>query len=381
MPLEALEEVVAEPLPDDYAAYEARMDADGWAPGAQNQTPAVSDPTPPSEPAESEDEAGQTAETPEVSEDPQQEPEEEEGQPENNKRLARRMRTLTGKIAALESQLAGFTTEPEIADETTAEAASAPEPVTAAPPAAAVATQKPTRPMLRDFEDSDDKLAFDLWQEAMQQYDADLEAYHDGKLTAALDAHKADLANEKARGEAQAAKAAADATWNQAASRWPDYNAVVARDEVQISGAMEAVMRKDPNVGTALAYYLGQHPEESLEIAKATLAPTPEHWANALAEAGMRLGEIKAKLAAPPKAGTKTLTPAATPARKAPAAAPAAPPTTKKVSSASKPPTQIRSSGVPPKFDTANEDEAGDYGKWEAARERELTLRRGAGKR
>lgn len=74
----------------------------------------------------------------------------------------------------------------------------------------------------------------------------------------------------------------------------------MARDEVQISSAMEAVMRMDPAAGTALAYYLGQHPEKSLAIANETLAASAEQWASALARAGMRLGEIKAKLGATP---------------------------------------------------------------------------------
>ena len=37
----------------------------------------------------------------------------------------------------------------------------------------------------------------------------------------------------------------------------------VVTDKVQISAAMEAVMRQDPLMGTAVAYYLGSHPEES----------------------------------------------------------------------------------------------------------------------
>ncbi len=118
-------------------------------------------------------------------------------------------------------------------------------------------------------------------------------------------------------------------------------------------------MRTDPESGTALAYYLGQHPDDSKRIANSTLANNEKEWASALMRAGIALGEIKAKLPAPG-------------AKKAAAPAPSTP-TTKKVTSASKPPTPIRGvSSAPAAFELLNESDAKDVGKWTRAREAQL---------
>ncbi len=333
-------------IPEDYKAFQAYRDT-GELP-EPSEAPAEGDEnTPPSEPAK---EAGQTAEGSDPEEEPEQENEDQAGterhentEPRKGARLNRRMRELTGEIKALKSQLAELTEQPE-EEEATAEAVSAPEP---AAEAAAL-----TRPMLRDFEDTESETAWDQYERAMDEYN---QAKTAAQVTAALTAQKDKLELEHARTAAQEA-------WDRAASRFPDYNEVV-RAEVKISAAMESVMRMDPEAGTELAYYLGQHPDESERIAKITLANNAEQWTTALARAGVELGAIRAKLPAP---GSK---PAAAVTAKA---APAAQPQPKKVTGASRPPSQIRGGTVPPSTDVMSDEDAANYKKWKAAREAQL---------
>jgi hypothetical protein len=130
---------------------------------------------------------------------------------------------------------------------------------------------------------------------------------------------------------------------------------------------MEAVMRMDPEAGTELAYYCGQHPEESERIARLTLAANERQWGTALARAGLELGKIRPTLKAPGAAITSK--PTVTPKT------PVAIPQTKKVTSASKPPTQIRGGTAAPAVDVLNDADAADYGKWEKARDSQLKRR------
>ena len=324
-------------IPEDYKAFVAFRES-GELPSTE-EAPAVGEEA--ELPSESADEADQTAEESDPADETEQEEEDQEEdenkgkQAKGGKGLARRMRQLTGEIAALKSQLAGQA-QPEPDDEEAEEVASSTEPV-------AEQGEPLVRPMLKDFEDTDEESAWD-------QYEKAVDAYHEAKLNHAL-------AKKEAETELKFQTQAATEAWNKAASRWPDYNEVV-RDEVQISPAMEAVMRMDPEAGTALAYYMGQHPEESLRIAQLTLATNEKQWTTALARAGMELGAIRSKLAAPKPAGTK---PAST-----------AQPATKAVTSASRPPTTIRGGAVPPKADVMSDDTAKDYAKWKKAREAQL---------
>lgn len=346
-------EVLDELDTDDYAAFSAVRDTKP-SETEDEETPAAGDKKPTSESDEAEEaEAGQTAEESEPAEEEQQEEEEEKAQdkPGKGKRgIDRRFGKLTGKIAALESRLAELGEPPAEGDEEAAE-----EVASSTEKATEDTAEKLVRPMLRDFEDTDKESAWD-------QYELAMEAYNDAKLTAKLTAA---LAEQKQQLEVEHAKATADADWSKAASRFPDYNEVVVNEKVQISQAMESVMRMNPEKGTAIAYYLGQNPEESLRIAKLTLATNEREWGTALARAGMELGEIATKLPAP---GTKK-----DPAKetsKSPTAA--SPPTTKQVTRASKPPTVISGGTAPPQLDALDEDGASDYNKWLPARERDL---------
>jgi hypothetical protein len=340
-------------IPEDYKSFVAYRETGELPPAAdQEETPAVGEDTPPSESSDEseETEEGQTAaesDTPE--EEGQDEEEKQEPEPDqpkdSNRRLNRRMRTLTGKIAELEARLAAQQGGTE--EEPSEEAASSPETETE--------TDQPlVRPKLADFEDTDEKSAWDQYEEAM---DAFHEKRTEQKLATALATKEQELNEQHARQTAQK-------EWNEAASRFPDYNEVV-REEVKISSAMESVLRMDPVAGTELAYYLGQHPEESERIAKATLATNEREWGAALARAGMLLGEVRSKLTPPAKAAEKT-TPKA--------AAPAPPPQPKKVSTASRPPAQIKGRAVP-KTDVTSEGDAGNYKKWRDAREAQLKKR------
>ena len=328
-------------IPEDYAAFTKFRDN-------ENEAPAVGDKEKlPSESTDAEEaEVGQTALDPDSDEEEQQE--EELDEPQEGKkgtRLSRRMRTMTGTIAELRARLDGLEKEPEADEEVAEEVASSTETIED------TAAQKLVRPRLADFEDTDDASAWD-------QYEIKMEEYNDAKTAKQLETALAKQANDL---EIKHARASANEAWNKAASRFPDYNEIV-REEVKISAAMEAVMRMDPESGTALAYYMGQHPEESERIAKATLAANEQQWGTALARAGMELGTIRAKLTAPGKA---------TPPKSGTTAASAKPPT-KTLTTASKPPTQIRGGVATPKFDVTDEDDAADYAKWNKAREAQL---------
>ncbi len=343
--------------PEDFAEYEVWYAAGGGSAGGEDEVvaPAVGDKEPPSVPLEEETtQEGQTAAESDTGEETQQETAETQVETpprKGNSKLERRLRELTGEIKGLKSQLAERDA-PDVADEVTAEVVSAPE--------ATADDTKLVRPSLSAFEDTDT-------QTAWEQYEAALDAYNDAKSEQKI--AKA-LAAQRETLNAEHAKSVADADWSKAAQRFPDYNEVV-RAEVQISKAMEAVMRMDPETGTALAYYLGQHPEESERIAKASLANNEREWTNALARAGMELGTIRAKLAseatAPKAAAPKTAEPI-----------PVAPLKPKTVTSASKPPTQLRAGAAAPAVDTMSDEDARDYNKWVKARDAELAR---AGKR
>jgi hypothetical protein len=353
MPNEIVEIPVVdqEAPPEDYKEYLAwqanQTDAEAESPAAGEAEEPLSE----SSEAESAED-GQTAVESDLTD--QQELENQEGEQDaepKDRRLSRRIRKLTGTIASLETRLAALS-ESEAVEDGTEEVASSPE--TEAPPAA----EATKRPLLRDFEDSEDASAWDQYEAAMDAFN---QAQTQKAITDALTRQKQELDTAYAQQQAQAA-------WNKAASRYPNYNEIVARDEVKISAAMESIMRLDPEKGTSLAYYLGQHPEESERIAKATLANTEREWGTALARAGMELGALTAKLPALP--GKEAI--------KNPAAAASAPkpqPDIKKVSTASKPPAQLRGQAVP-KTDVTSEEDANDYRKWKSAREAQLRSRK-----
>jgi hypothetical protein len=335
-------------IPEDYADF-VKFRETGEVPAAAEKTPAAGDEeTPQSESSEEKLPEGQSAADPEPEGEAEQEQAQEQDKPEKgNKRLARRMRQLTGQIAELQSRLDAAESG-ETVEETPEEAASSTE--TAEEPA----TAKLTRPMLKDFEDTEDKSAWDQYEEAMDTYNG---AIADRKVEDALERQRVKLETEHAKQTAQA-------EWNRAASRYPNYNEVVARPEVKISAAMESVMRMDPESGTALAYYLGEHPEDSERIAKATLATSEREWGTALARAGLLLGEIRSTLGKPG-------TPAAKPQGAAAATAKPAPNQIKKVSTANRPPSQIKGRNVPG-TDVMSDDDAANYKKWVAGREAQL---------
>ncbi len=348
-------------IPEDYQAF-VKFRETGELPAKEVKevkAPAVAlEQTPPSEPA---DEAGQIAKESDPEEEAEQEetdevPDEDEievvepkdkepakaEKSEKNTRLSKRMRELTGEIKALKSEIAGR--KAQVPEEAEAEVVSATEPVVEPETAA---------PMLKDFEDTDEKSAWD-------QYEAATKAFNKAETAKAIALALTKQASEL---EQKHAKLQADTDWSKAAQRFENYNEVVSNSEVKINSAMEAVMRMDPEAGTAIAYYLGQHPEESERIAKATLAQNEGQWTTALARVGMEFGRISAKLTPPGK-------PVLVEAPVKPAPAP--PPQPKKVTSASKPPTPIRGGTEQPKPDVLSDSTANDYRKWNRAREAQL---------
>jgi len=344
---------------EDFGAFTAARDADGST--EQAEAPAESDETtPPSEPA---DEAGQIAKDSESEEEAEQEDEEEtpaappvRGKTET--RLAKRMRELTGEIKGLKSQLAEAT-QPDADEEVIAEVVSAPETV-----APAASESDAAEPMLKDFEDDEA-----TGQSAWDQYAAAMKAFNKAEtakaIAAALKTQKTEIERDNAAKAAEAAADAAQIEWNKAASRFPNFNEV-ATDEIKISTAMQSIMRMDPVSGTELVMYFGEHPEEAKAIMQETMAANEKEWPTALAKAGVRLGEIKAALKLKPPAKIAIVP------KIADKGAPAPNPKIKTVTSASRPPSQIRGGVAAPKFDTTNEGDAGNYSKWVKQREKEL---------
>jgi hypothetical protein len=224
------------------------------------------------------------------------------------------------------------------------------EQVVAAPAAAA-------RPALSEYESMEE------WLEADS-------AWLQGRLEAA----KAEAKAEKDRELLQAANQAHQAEWNRQTVRFADYNEVVT-DDVKVSHAMTAVMKgtMSPEDGTRVAYYLGKHPEESLKIAEATLAPTEGHWVPAQQRAAIALGRILAKLDADPGKGVPLKRTPLTASTTTKAAGTAA------ASKATRPPAPMRGQSVQSSRADAEivMDPKADYKKWEAAREREIAAKTG----
>lgn len=395
------EQVEVEPLsdtpPEDFDDYQVWREAGGGSTPAQlpkDSTPPIgaheSEAAPPEEIQE-----GESAVDPAPAEDEGQEEVEEAidplAEPEvpapgtPGRGTEKRFKKLTGEIAALKSRLEELT-QPEIEEEAEVEVASTPEPA----PAVAAAPPAP-RPKLSNFEDSE--TAGTAWD----QYEAAMDAYNAAKIEAAVEGVRAEAAKEKETLQQQHIQNLHAVAWSEAASRYPDFNSVVVNDAVKISPVMEAVMRMDPKAGTDVAYWLGQHPEESLRIANLTISSgpkgyTPEEYTTKMARAAMEIGKIQAKIdsaapkgpvavapkaaaaAAPgtPVAKTSSLTPGVTPGG---LPNPAPKPPIKKVSTASRPPTQIRAAAVAPRFDVTDPATASDYDKWEAQRNRELAAR------
>jgi hypothetical protein len=351
-------------IPEDYESFVAFRETGEVPAKAEEQeeeAPAAgARVTPPSESSEEEEEIreGQSATESEPGGEAEQEEVQaaQEQEPEKDKRLARRMRKLTGTIAELQSRLDALTRGEE-GEEATEEAASSTETVDEE-------ADKPlARPMLRDFEDTDEKSAWDQYEEALDAYN---QALTERKVAAALAKQKQALEEEHARTSAQA-------EWNRAAARFADYNEVVANPAVKISAAMESVMRMDPEAGTEIAYYLGQHPEESEKIARSTLATNEREWGVALARAGMLLGEIRTRIA-PPAKGAAADKGAAKPGAAAPKPAPKPQPK-QQPSRASRPPAHLGGRPLAPQADPMSDQDANDYAKWVKAREAQLKKR------
>jgi hypothetical protein len=352
MAQEVIEQDATTDIPEDYAAFEAFRNAGGGQASTDEQElPAAGkEDTPSSEQAAIARQIAAESGTGEEAQQDDAEEEEEELEDEKpagkpNKGIERRMRKLTGEITALKSQLADRGKPPaEVAEEAEAEVVSATEEVEAVEEAAA--------PMLRDFEDNEDESAWD-------QYEKATKAFNKAETAKAI---QTALEEQRTQLNLEHAKAAAAADWDKAASRFPDFKQVMeAAKDVQINAAMEAVMRMDPEAGTEIAVYLAGHPEESVRIAKLTLATNQQELAAAMARAGMELGLIRAKLTSPGRAAPPKVTPTA-----------ATPPKPKTVTSASKPPTQIRGGSPPAPFDILNDEDAKDTAKWLKERDKQL---------
>ena len=367
-PLEVVEAVSAdpgaEPNPDNFAAWNEWREKGGGRIDDAEETSPADEKGPASEPPQ-EIEEGETAAESDPEEEEQQAEGEEEGEEElqeeappvrgePGKGRDKRLRKLTGKIAALESQLAELT-RPDVEEEVETEVASVPEPAAEA-----------KAPELGDFEDTDTETSW-------QQYEKATRAFNKAETAKAI---AAALAEQKQKLDLEHAAAETEKAWSQAAERYPDYDAVVKNDVVQISPAMIAVARADmdPETGTAVAYYLGQHPEEAKRIMEMTLANTEPEWQRARVRAGIELGKIASKIPALDKAaapGPKLVAPKG-PAPKPPAAPPITP---KKTTTVSRPPTQLRGAPATQKFDLMDDSTATDTTKWIAERERQIAAR------
>jgi hypothetical protein len=359
----------AEPNPEDYSAWNAWRDAGGGKTGSDEaeevETPAVSDQTPPSEPPEEETtQEGQTATESETGEEEEQvedeDPEEEPAPSKPAKGVEKRFRKLTGEIKALKSQLAELQ-QPDVDDEAEAEVVSATD-------AATETEAEAEAPKLSDFEDTEEQSQWD-------QYEAATRAFNKAEIARAIATDRAEQ-TKKLQAELDAkvmqqAKAESDAAWSKASARYPDYDEVVKNDAIQVSPAIISVCRAnmEPELGTDIAYYFGQHPEEAARITKLTMANNEKEWQDARVRAALELAKIATKIAA------EKAVPA-TP-KAAPKAAPATPPPTitKKLTSAPKPPTTLRGTAPPAKFDLMDDASAADTSKWMAEREKDLAAR------
>lgn len=347
MPDETVETPVESSIPeDDYAAYESWAAQQGMQPNSversDDDVEVDETASEPEEAAEEAEPAGETAAESETAEPEQEEETEEEEteetdeepEPKGGRGVQKRISKLTKEIRELKAKLAE---KPEA------------EPEPAAPKSVEKPKDdgKPVAPKLADFE------SYELYEAAHAEFVEKLTDWKAGQLE---NQRKAD--DEKKRLEG--IQAESNAKWSEAAAEFPDYNEVVGNEEVQISHAMEVVLRTsfDPKVGTAISYYLGKHPEESLRIAKATLAQNELQWGAALARAGIELAKLEDKATV-----KKTEKPPA-PKKEPP-----------KVTAAPKPPAKVSGARPAPTFNVEDGDAAQDYEAWERARNKQLRRR------
>jgi hypothetical protein len=123
----------------------------------------------------------------------------------------------------------------------------------------------------------------------LSQFQGDADPY--AAFTEALAEWKADekvssvtAAQQTAAEQAQSARALADFQARQAAfaDEHPDYGDVVGQSDLTVSPLMQMLMRHDGR-GPEMMYYLGNHPDECLDLALATMsAPLTEASLDAL---------------------------------------------------------------------------------------------------
>jgi hypothetical protein len=300
------------------------------------------------EPAEGESEEAtdETGEESETAQQPQQ-------QGKGSKGLEKRFRKLNNRLAELHRDNQEL--RAQLGQVVTEEDDSEPEAEQAAVEAAAAVD--PEAPQLSKFD------TLEEWQAAYSKY---VDKLVESKVTAA----KTEARQEKEAEIAKARGEAAQADWDRNASRFANFNEVVT-DDVKTSHAMVVAMKLDPEAGTRIAYYLGQHPDEALAIAERTLARNEAEWGPAVTRAGLELGRILAKLDGAPGKGVpqkKTPTPAAKTATQKAGAVAVPPP----VSKANRPPALMKGQAVRPGPQSSADVDPSDFRKWEAAREREI---------
>lgn len=344
MPEETVETPVENAPPEDYAAYEEWAAKQNMQPGnVERADDDVEEDETDSEAAETQAETAEESETSETKEQEEEDEEEDddEEEPEDKpkgKGVQKRISKLTQKIRDLEQRLAaGEKKEPEVAEPEAAEKQDKPD------------DGKPVAPKLADFE------SYELYEAAHAEF---VDKLTDWKADQKETARKAEAEQEALK----AAQAEHQAEWDKAASRFDDFDDVVGSEDVKISQAMQSVLKSmEPEVGTALAYHLAKHPEESLRIAKATLADNEQQWRAALAKAGRELGKLEDKLEAP-KGEKKPSAPA--PKKETP-----------KVTAAPKPPAKVAGTRAAGMFDVQEESTAEDYESWVRARNKQLKNR------
>lgn len=153
-----------------------------------------------------------------------------------------------------------------------------------APPPAAAAESTPT-PIVEAPKEAaeDDKPAEKPKVENFEQYEDFVEALADWKLEerdrkirVAAATQQQTTAEQDAKAKTEAAQKAYNDRWaahiEETKSRHADFDQVISNPEAQSSIAMNHAFRRLPH-GGEVAYYLGQHPEESRRICQLTEFP------------------------------------------------------------------------------------------------------------
>lgn len=190
----------------------------------------------------------------------------------------------------------------------------------------AQAQARPKRPDLANFDTVEE------FNTAIEKYDEDLEKWHLGQVDAKF-AERDKAAKAEEQKQAQAKK---DQAWHEqigeARKRIKDFDAVIENGELRTSQEIGALITQS-ELGADILYYLSQ--SENAELAQQFAIMTP-------LEAAMAIGRIEATLQKP-----KELTPAP-----------------KKITTASKPPTEVGGKNTAPEDEVEAAVASGDVDRY-----------------